>query len=434
MKRTLAACLIATAHCATPLPVFAQSEEIRALQQQIADLEAQNRRIMAQVAELSAQLPANREPVKAAPNAQAAMPAAIDTEGNRSRLSFYGFARVDAILDDSRANAAQTPTYILSEGPGAENDDSFTLHPRLTRLGVNYAGPVINLPGEPTIGAKVEVDFQNGGSESRSIPRTRQVYAKLDWGRGALLVGQTWDIIAPLQPGVNADTMMWNAGNLGDRRVQIRFTYAPDGPFTLAAGLALTGAVNLQDLDGNGVRDGEDVGTPHFQGRTAYGADWFEIGVWGHYAAEETALPISGRTDFVSHSVGIDFHLQPLDFLAAKGEFWTGSGLGDVRGGIGQSVNTLTGRSIGSTGGWLELGIKPLPAYAIALGLAYDNPKNEDLAAGGRKLNRTWYIGNQLRLGSALLLGLDYLHWRTSYLGLPEGTDNRINFYGIYTF
>jgi len=54
MKRTLAACLIATAHCATPLPVFAQSEEIRALQQQIADLEAQNRRIMAQVAELSA--------------------------------------------------------------------------------------------------------------------------------------------------------------------------------------------------------------------------------------------------------------------------------------------------------------------------------------------------------------------------------------------
>ena len=33
-----------------------------------------------------------------------------------------------------------------------------------------------------------------------------------------------------------------------------------------------------------------------------------------------------------------------------------------------------------------------------------------------------------------LLPGLDYLHWQTGYLGLPEGTDNRINFYGIYTF
>ena len=423
-----------------PVSAYAQAE-VAALQQRIADLERQNKQIMQQLAELTDRLTVQQPQAAPAPNAIASaaetpitLPDAVITEGNQSRLSFYGFARVDAIFDDSRPNAAQLPMFIPSEAHGAENNGNFTLHPRLTRMGLNYKGANIDLLGGAKISAKIETDFQNGGSESRAIMRYRHAYAKLDWAHSSLLLGQTWDIISPLYPTVNPDTMMWNAGNLGDRRVQIRYTYNPNSNISIAAGLGLTGAVNLQDLDANGVRDGEDSGTPHFQARAGYASPLFDLGVSGHYATEETVTAFNGDTDFDSHSVGVDFIVRPLDRLSVKGEFWTGTGLGDVRGGIGQSINTLTGNEIDSNGGWVELGFKPTPDYTVSAGWTYDNPANDDLTAGGRKLNRAWYVTNQLRLAPSFLIGLDYLYWVTDYLGLPEGTDHRLNLYSVYTF
>jgi hypothetical protein len=433
MQRIFGLCVLLPC-IVTPLSVFAQSD-IAALRQRIAELEQQNQRILHQLAELSDQLAA-KPPEAASTVVEAPMvpPDAISTEGNRSRLSFYGFARVDAIFDDSRPNAAQVPTYIISEAPGTEDDGNFTLHPRLTRLGLNYNGGNIDLLGGARISARIETDFQNGGSESRAIMRYRHAWAKLDWAHSSLLLGQTWDIISPLYPTVNPDTMMWNAGNLGDRRVQIRYTYNPNSNISIAAGLGLTGAVNLQDLDANGVRDGEDAGTPHFQARAGYTSPLFDLGVSGHYANEETVTAFNGVTDFDSRSVGVDFVFRPLDRLSVKGEFWTGAGLGDVRGGIGQSINTLTGNEIDSNGGWIELGFKATADYTMSAGWTYDNPDNADLMAGGRKLNRVWYMTHQLRLAPSFLIGLDYLHWTTDYLGLPKGDDNRLDIYSVYTF
>lgn len=440
MKNVIATLCLLTA-ISSNAPAAAQSVETAALRQRVVELEAQNRRILQQLAELSARMP--QQPAPAAPAAapatvatetMPAVPDAIIAEGNRSRLRFYGFARLDAIFDDSRPNAAQTPIFILSEAPGAEHNDSFTLHPRLTRLGINYQGLELDLLGGAKISAKIETDFQNGGSESRAVMRYRHAYARLDWANGSLLLGQSWDIISPLYPAVNPDTMMWNAGNLGDRRVQLRYTYTPDSHIALTAGLALTGAVNLQDLDADGVRDGEDSGLPHFQGRAGYTSPLVDVGLWGHYATEETAKALNGSSDFESHSIGLDFAFRPLDRVSIKGEIWTGAGLGDMRGGIGQSINILTGREIDSIGGWLEMGFKATPDYTVTGGWTVDNPDNDDLFTGARKLNRAWYVTNQLRLAPSFLIGLDYLYWTTSYIGLPEGADNRFNFYSVYTF
>jgi hypothetical protein len=156
--------------------------------------------------------------------------------------------------------------------------------------------------------------------------------------------------------------------------------------------------------------------------------------MWGHYANAETTLPINGRKSFDSHAIGIDIQFQPSAIISVKGEFWIGTALSDVRGGIGQSVNLATGREIDSLGGWLELGLKTSSIHFVALGWTQDDPANQDLPIGGRTLNRAWYLVNQLRLGPAFLLGLDYLRWTTGYLGLPQGTDHRFNLYGVYTF
>ena len=100
--------------------------------------------------------------------------------------------------------------------------------PRLTRLGIDWSGPQIAKLGNAKLIGKLETDFQNGGTESRQIIRIRHAYVRLDWERFSMLAGQTWDLVSPLFPTVNGDTLQWNAGNVGDRRPQLRVSSRPD--------------------------------------------------------------------------------------------------------------------------------------------------------------------------------------------------------------
>ncbi|HSL83747.1 MAG TPA: hypothetical protein VLF66_13310 [Thermoanaerobaculia bacterium] len=358
-----------------------------------------------------------------------------------SAFRFYGFARLDAIYDDSRPDALQTPTFIRSEDPsaGPGGEDSLTLHPRLTRFGVDLDGPVLDPLGGARLGGKLEIDFQNGGRESRAVPRYRHAYLTLGWEHSTLLVGQTCDLIYPLYPEVNADTLMWNAGNLGDRRAQVRWTFDPAGTgLTFAAAAGLTGAVDSQDLDGDGVRDGEDSGVPNLQARLGWsrsvGGGDLAFGLWGYTAREEVQVPVSGETEFESFAAGLDFSVPLPGSLTLRGELWTGENLSDVRGGIGQGVNAATGREIASRGGWAELGWKSGGPYSLYTGATLDDPDDDDLRPGDRSENSAWYLVQRLDFTGAFRVGLDYLRWTTEYVGLDEGTDNRLNLYIVYFF
>lgn len=359
----------------------------------------------------------------------------------RSTLELYGFARLDVIYDDSRPNALQTPTFIESEDPAVATGggDSVTIHPRLSRLGADLEGPALDALGGARPAAKLEVDFQNGGRESRAVPRYRHAYLALRWDRAELLAGQTWDLISPLYPTANSDTLMWNAGNLGDRRAQIRWTYDPPGSgVSFATALGLTGAVDDQDLDGDGVLDGEEAGTPNLQARLGWsrtsGSGELSLGLWGHTAREELTSPVAGRTELDSSSVGVDFQVPLAPRLTLRGEAWSGENLSDVRGGIGQGVNRATGDEIDSQGGWAELAWRVTDAYSLYGGATLDAPDEEDLGAGDREENRSWYLVQRLDLDGAFRVGLDYIHWTTEFVGLDEGTDNRLNLYLIYFF
>lgn len=357
-----------------------------------------------------------------------------------SRLDVYGQIRADVIYDDSRPDAAQTPTFIPSEPPGAEDQSNFTMHPRLSRLGVNFRGPVLDQLAAASVSGKLEFDSQNGGRESRAIPRYRHAFVNLSWSTYSLLVGQTSDTISPLFPAANGDTLMWNAGNLGDRRMQLRLTYQSQGEdlrWSAAGAFGLSGAVDQQDLDADGVRDGEAAGKPNYQARIGLSyptaAKRLSLGIWGFSSSEEVAKPIAGRASFDGRAVGMDFEMPLGARLLVRGESWTGSNLSDVRGGIGQSVNLLTGEEIDSRGGWIEVGGDLAPNYQAFVGYTLDRPDEEQVPAGGRTRNTAAYLANRFTL-SKFTIGFDVLRWRTEYQGLPEGLDNRVNAYLISSF
>src|SRR5207248_11313586 len=163
--------------------------------------------------------------------------------------------------------------YPSNANVAGRSNSQFTLHPRLTRLGWNLAAPPDTLKGSKVSG-KIEMDWQNGGGvtvESRPLPRIRHAYLQLQRGASTWLFGQTWDLISPLFPSPNDDTLQWNAGNLGDRRPQVRYTSeTANRPFSAAVALGLTSAIYAKDLDANGIRDGEDSGAPNVQARLGW--------------------------------------------------------------------------------------------------------------------------------------------------------------------
>lgn len=112
------------------------------------------------------------------------------------KYKFYGQIRTD-LYYNSRANQETVdglfhmyPLDVLPDEEGNDrnatsNGSFYTLY---TRLGVDVAGPKL---GNAKTSAKVEVDFRGSGS-SFSTVRVRHAFLNLDWGKSALLLGQTW--------------------------------------------------------------------------------------------------------------------------------------------------------------------------------------------------------------------------------------------------
>ena len=365
-----------------------------------------------------------------------------------SRLELYGFVRIDAIYDDSRTNAAQTPTFVRSEDPrvGVRDRPNLTFHPRLTRVGGRVTPPAGALVGGARLSARVEIDFQAGGRESRQLIRLRHGYFEMSWSRVTLLAGQTSDLISPLFPAVNGDTLMWDAGNLGDRRPQFRLTWASSvdtdgGPptWTVAAGLGLPGAIDPKDLDHDGVRDGEASGVPNLQARLGFSSSGVSgrsvsVGVSGHVGKESLTRRVGAQDAFTTWSASVDYEVDVAPRVGVRGELWTGENLSDFRGGIGQGINVARGRGIPATGGWVETGVELSDVFSLSVGYTLDDPADRDVPSQGRVKNFAWYVVNQFRLHRLLLVGIDYLRWTTEFKDLANGLDNRVNVYSILRF
>lgn len=404
------------------------------------------------VEELEAAQPADDA---AAPEPDDAPPRLLSKLG--SALTFYGFLRLDAVYDDSLPNDTQVIGYVRSEDDdpalgSRRNEDTFTVYPRLTRFGVDLAAPPIEALGPFALGGRLEIDFYAfPASDSRNLIRMRHAYLDLESDCVTLLAGQTWDLISPLYPAVNADLVMWGAGNLGDRRPQLRLDLHPrlgPGRLLLQSAVGLTGADDGADADGNGILDGEFSGRPTVQARLAYQtvAPWteaarLEVGVWGHRAWEklDDGLGPDGERRFDSEAVGFDLRL-PLfrDRIWLLAEGWIGRNVDDVRGGIFQGVNPNTGEEIGSRGGFVELGTRPFAWDQLAFGYSTDDPDDADLtpadARVNRKRNQILYVANTVSYFHPLVFGFEYLHWTTRYVGLDPGTDNRFKAWIAYYF
>jgi hypothetical protein len=450
----------AGAVAATAVVAAAAPDGIEALKAEIERLrqesEAARRQQEERIRALEERLERLQPPAAPAPVPGAPPPNPVTTRpGYRVRL--YGFGRADVDVDSRKMFAGpHLPFWVLSpDDPRAADrgDGDFTVHTRLTRLGLDSEAPPVRALGNAKLTGKIEVDFFNvlpdrnsATSNSRAFLRMRHGYGRLDWAHSHFLFGQTWDLISPLYPAANFDVVMWNAGNTADRRPQLRYVFEPlmgRGKASLGLMVGSPGAVDSQDLDADQIFDGEESSQPALQARAAInqpswvtGQTW-ELGIWGHSGKfrVNTASAINGHRSWSSSALGMDARVPISKKLLLQGELWTGKALADIRGGVGQNVNAVTGETVSATGGWAEALYQWNSLYTLGGGFTLDDPDNGDVTpftganqtAVGRTLNRSYYIVNRFNPGGGLVIGLDWMLFQTKFRGLDSGSNNRWN-------
>lgn len=392
--------------------------------------------------------------------------------------TLYGKIEASAAIEDSRMNSIRFPVLVLAESPGGgavgHNKGRFAMWARNSRLGIKMKAEPLDVLFDATPSAALEFDFMGGGvgvpgfplSENVTPIRIRKAYVRLqksldESGWAALQMGQDWEVISPLHPGVNEETYMWGVGNVGGfrphLRVELLYKLNENTGLLAQLGLGVTGTQDLADADANGTPDGEASENPNLQLRVALELDALgtndplRVGLWSHKHWQETDVFIAGRKRFHGWGWGLDFKLplMPMEGDAARdrvyvaGEFYHGANLTDIRGGTAGGllpgrVGPGSGKNVTETGYWVEGGFAINESLTVLAGIGVVDPDNEGAPAGSVSINRAFYAGLVYDV-SPVRIGVEAMYWQTRYLnpGSPRhslGNANRLHFFMSYAF
>jgi hypothetical protein len=364
-----------------------------------------------------------------------ALPAGVPAE--KPAVSFYGSVKADVSWDSGDAYPGNYALYV-----GTNKGNQWNATANQTRLGLNLSGPDT---AEVALTGKIEMDFYGGGAENKPNPMMRQAYLQMDLKQIGMkiLAGQAPDVISPLSPNTLNYTVLWDAGNIGYRRPQLRLTkdFELSKDVTLDAQAAVSRTIGDSALAGN---NDHDVLTP--QGRVAVsfpcflGADKATVGLSGHYGVEKFTAG-----DMKTFSLNMDVNLPIakeikkdgkaiIKDVGIKGEFFYGRNLDTFFGGIGQGVNSTLDRSIMSLGGWAAASATFNDDCSVLVGIGVDDPNNKDLNTNDRSQNFTLFGNAVYKITPAMSTGFELSWLHTAYKNGPVEKNVRLQASMIYTF
>ena len=354
----------------------------------------------------------------------------------------YGILWGNMVYSTQRTTPGSYTLFVQSASTQPEGE--FLVDARNTRLGIDIGGPRMAFFNYAATGGKVEIDFQNSvlSTENRATILLRHAYMEAKNEEFRLVMGQTWDVISPLNPGTLMYSVGWYGGNIGYRRAQLRgerFLAFSDTSLVTAQ----LSANQTVFSDGTTVIRGESPTWPIIEGRIAWtigdrgkGARPITIGISGHIGEGQSDHTILGPNHHHrTWSGNIDFRMPITDRLGVQAELFTGENLGAFLGGIGQGIDPTTLQPIRSTGGWFDIWYDWTPWLHSHVGYSVDNPNNNDLATVGERSYNQFYFGNiSYDVTKKFLVGFEVSSWKTNYVGLLPGDSVRCEFVAKYGF
>jgi hypothetical protein len=358
----------------------------------------------------------------------------------------YGFLWGNMVQATQRTSPGSYTLFVTS--PSVDKESEFIVDARNTRLGFDVGGPEVPFFGNAKGGGKVEIDFQNSvlSTENKATIMLRHAYAEIKDEDIRILVGQTWDVISPLNPGMLLYSVGWDAGNIGYRRAQFRGERFL--AFSDVSLVTVQASVNQQifedsTTDTPATIKGQPSNWPILEGRVAWTlgergqcCNPITVGMSGHIGNEEYDSAIFGPNNFRrTWSGNIDVRVPFTPYLGVQGECFVGENLGAFLGGIGQGVDPVTGNTIRSAGGWVELWYDWTPRLHSHVGYSIDDPNDNDLHLATEKSYNQFYYGSLIYdLTKNCLIGMEVSSWKTLYVGLDGADSVRSEFVLKYGF
>lgn len=380
-----------------------------------------------------------------------------------ARLTPYGTIFFNAFSNSSGTNNADVPIFATPTGTG-----NFSASVRQTRLGMKLEGAKV---GNARLAAVIEGDFFGGFpsigiGENMGVFRVRLAFARLDWEKTSVTAGQDWMVFAPANPvsmATAGNPQMAAAGNNWARIPQVRLERRIGDHITWQGAVL---APQTGDFAANAAfavqpNSGAASNVPFFQSRLAFSDKaWFgtkksgTIAISAHYGRSKVFTgPTNVRNEIESVGVAVDWNFPLSDRLIILGEAFFGRNLGGFQAGIFQSYNNdfayrlgssiVAGgvRSIGTRGGWTQLGFTPpvlKDRLSIYGSIGIDDPNNSDLVS---LTNRDWRTQNLVIAGNVVYrftpqfsIGAEYRRLRTSYLLSQMRIANHFNLGASYSF
>ncbi len=380
-----------------------------------------------------------------------------------ARLTPYGTIYFNAFGNSGGTNNADVPLFATPTG-----NSNVSASVRQTRLGFRLEGAKV---GDARLSAILEADFFGGFpsvgiGENFGFVRLRLANARLDWEKTSVTVGQDWMVFAPVNPvslAAAAIPQMAATGNPWARIPQIKIERKLNKNFTWAGAIL---APQTGDFSANAAfflqpTSGASSSVPFFQSRIAFADTNFfntkkvgSVGLSAHYGRSRVFTGATNiENDIDSLALALDWNFPLAERLNLSGEAFFGRNLGGFQAGVFQGYNndfayrngsTLVAggvRSIGTRGGWMQLGFTPdvlqnrLSLYGS---IGIDDPTDEDLISRTprdfRTQNFAFAFDSIYKFTPQFQFGAEFRRLQTLYVLSGRRNANHVNLSAAYSF
>lgn len=309
---------------------------------------------------------------------------------------------------------------------------------RQSMIGLDYTGPVTFLGGQ--VGGSMMMDFYEGNTETTNFApfRLRTASIHVDWKTRSILVGQEKPLFSQRDPssfsfvGVSPLTA---AGNLWRWQPQIRFEQRVNaGPQTQFKGQVALYQTSEEATTAAPVAF--ERRRPGVEGRFEFAHDLDDqrrVAIAPGLHASESHI---NGLSVPSRLVSIDWFANPWSKLEFSGLAWTGKNIhhfGSMRQGV-QVPGPNRIIPVESKGGWAQFAVPFTPRITMNLFGGIHDDRNQDLVLNNIGVNRTGALNFMYKLAPNVILTLEGMQIRTSYIGSGNRKNNRYDLSVAYLF
>lgn len=336
-------------------------------------------------------------------------------ENEKNTVSLYGFVKLDATYQSDGMNSLTAPRFAT----GGEGGTNFTaMH---SRFGLKWSGP--QSAGGLKVGGLLEWDLFDASRNQMQF-RDRLVALTLSKDESTWLFGQHWDVFSPLNPtSLMTNGNLWQTGNLGFRRAQVRYTYS---------GAAGELAFSANDPTSDGATESQ---VPVFESRAGFKfAGKGRLGVSGAWG-QDRRTTAAGEEDLDIAGLGVDWVVPLGTAFVWQGEAAAGENLGIFLSRSGVAADNATGRLEAQevTAYWTEL-VYSSDRGSLWLGYAAETLDDQALPTDVFETTATLFGGIELRVAPGAFLAFELGRFESELAGGESVEASQGIFSAIYRF